>query len=116
MKIKSLSDLPGALFYPLKEWTEQSIGNFNLFIGLGFLFIMASAALVLFYTVKIGKSDERTTKINLTSCYCMLMSIVICDIIFPKDYLINQFFMLKYGIAFFVSGIYLLIQYRKDFK
>ena len=30
MKIKSLSDIPEAMFYPLKEWSEQSIGNFKI--------------------------------------------------------------------------------------
>lgn len=85
MKIKSLNDIPEALFYPLKEWSEQSIGNFNLLVGIGFIFVM-------------------------------LVAVIACDMFFPRGYLVNQFFMFKYGIACFVSGLYLFLQYRKDFK
>jgi hypothetical protein len=46
----------------------------------------------------------------------MLVAIIACDMFFPRGYLVNQFFMFKYGIAFFVSGLYLFLQYRKDFK
>ena len=116
MKIKSLSDIPEALFYPLKEWSEQSIGNFNLLVGIGFLFVMFSTIFVVTYSIKIGKADERTTLIILKGAQIMLFAIIACDILFPKDYLVNQFFMFKYGNAFFVSGLYLFIQYRKDFK
>jgi hypothetical protein len=46
----------------------------------------------------------------------MLIAIIACDMLFPRDYLANQFFMFKYGITCFVGGLYLFIQYRKDFK
>lgn len=116
MKIKSLSDIPEAMFYPLKEWSEQSIGNFNLLVGIGFIFVMFSAIFVVTYSIKMGKSDERTLLISLKSAYIMLVAIIACDMFFPRGYLVNQFFMFKYGIACFVSGLYLFLQYRKDFK
>lgn len=46
----------------------------------------------------------------------MLFAIVICDILFPKTYMWNQFFMFKYAIAFIVAGISMAIHYRKDFS
>lgn len=116
MKIKSLSDIPEALFYPLKEWSEQSIGNFNLLVGIGFVFVMFSAIFVVTYSIKMGKSDERTLLISLKSAYITLISIIVCDMLFPRDYLVNEFFMFKYGFACFASGLYLFLQYRKDFK
>lgn len=116
MKINSLSDIPNALFYPLKEWSEQSVGNFNLLVGIGFVFVMFSAAFVIFYSIKTGKSDERTTLISLKSAYFMLVAIIVCDLFFPKGYLVNQFFMFKYGIACFVSGLYLWLQSKKDLE
>jgi hypothetical protein len=116
MNIKSLSDIPEAVFYPLKTWADQSIGNFNLFIGLSFLFVVISAIFVITYSIKIGRSDERTTLISLKSAYAVLVAIIVCDMIFPRNYLINQFFMLKYGIACFTGGMYLFLQYRKDFN
>lgn len=116
MKIKSLSDISKTLFYPLKEWSEQSIGNFNLLVGIGFLFVMFSAIFVVTYSIKMGKSDERMLLISLKSAYVMLIAIIACDILFPRDYLVNQFFMVKYGFSCFASGLYLFLQYRKDFK
>lgn len=116
MKIKSLSDIPEVIFYPLKEWAEQSVANFNLLVGSGFIFVMFSAIFVVTYSIKMGKSDERTLLISLKSTYVMLIAIIACDMLFPRDYLANQFFMFKYGITCFVGGLYLFIQYRKDFK
>lgn len=116
MKIKSLMDVPTALFYPLKEWTEKSITNFNIFIGIGMIFLLFSIGLLLIYSSKIGKSDERSSNIHLKGAYFILMTIIISDLLFPRDYLVNQFFMFKYGLACFAGGLYLLFQYRKDFK
>ncbi|WP_394456643.1 DUF2178 domain-containing protein [Leuconostoc suionicum] len=119
MKIKSLGDITNisdALFYPLKKWSEQSIGNYNLLIGISFLFFIFGVAFVIIYSIKTGKSDERTTLINLKSTYFMLIAIIVCDMFFPKGYLAHQFFLFKYGIACLVSGLYLWVQSRKDFK
>lgn len=35
MQIKSLSDIPDALFWPLKQWAEQSNLDFNILVGTG---------------------------------------------------------------------------------
>jgi len=116
MKIKSLSDIPEALFYPIKKWVDLNINNFHIFLVGILLLIFLGLVLCITYSKKIGKADERTVNINLKSCYYMLITIVVCDIIFPTEYLHQQFAMLKYGIALIVSGLYLFLQYRKDLK
>ncbi|MGD6795033.1 DUF2178 domain-containing protein [Metabacillus indicus] len=115
MQIKSVSDIPDALFYPLKSWAEQSAGNWNILIGTGGLLLTASMIFVYVYYKRIGKDDERTNKIFLKSFYYMLCAIILCDMIFPKDYMWNIFFMFKYTLAFLAAGIYMAVQYRRDF-
>lgn len=116
MTTKSLSSVPGSFFYSIKEWSEQSIGNYNQLIGITFVFCILSIIFLLYFCLKIGRSDERTLLINLKAAYVMLIAIILCDIIFPREYLVNQFFMLKYGIACFASGIYLALKYRSEVK
>lgn len=116
MKIRSLADIPAALFYPLKEWTESSITNFNLFIGIITIFLFVSIFFVVVFSMKIGKSDERSSMINLKSMYCALVILITCDIFLPNTYLVNQFLIIKYGLASFSAGLYLMLQYRKDMR
>lgn len=116
MEIKSISDIPNAIFYPLKSWAEQSSGNWNVLVGVGFLLLVGSVILGYVFYKKIGKDDERTNKIFLKSSYFMLLVIILCDIIFPKDYMWNIFFSFKYALAILAGGIYLAIQYKKDFS
>jgi hypothetical protein len=73
-------------------------------------FIMAGV----FY-IKMGKADERTSQIYLINAGIMFGVIVSCDIIFPKEYMWQIFFLFKYPLAFFASAIYLSVQYKKDF-
>jgi len=101
MVIKSLSDIPSALFY--------------LLLGIGMLLLIFGIALVYVYTKKIGKEDEHSQKIYYISVNAMLLTIVFLDILFPKDYMWNQFFLYKYALAFIVSGLSLVYQYRKQF-
>jgi len=116
MEIKSISDIPNAFFYPLKSWAEQSTGNWNILVGVGFLLLMGSAIFVYVFGKKMGPKDERTNKIYLKSTYCMFCAIILCDMIFPNDYMWNIFLVFKYGLAFLAGGIYLAIQYKKDFS
>lgn len=116
MQIKSFSDIPEALFYSFYQWTEESIGNFNLMIGISMLLILISLAALLFLTKRIGNADERTNAIYKNWAFVLLMMIVICDTIFPKTYLILQFSTFKYIMALLVGDIYLLIKYKKDFS
>lgn len=109
-----LSAIHYAIFSPLKTWAEASTGNWNLLIGIGFLLVMGSAFLTYVYYQKIGKGDERTNTIFLKSSYCMLLVIILCDMIFPKDYMWNVFFLFKYGLAFLAAGMYMAIRYKKD--
>jgi membrane-associated HD superfamily phosphohydrolase len=115
MVIKSLSDIPSALFYRLKTWAEYSNANWNLLLGIGMLLLIFGIALVYVYTKKIGKEDEHSQKIYYISVNAILLTIVFLDILFPKDYMWNQFFLYKYALAFIVSGLSLVYQYRKQF-
>lgn len=114
MKIKSISDIPNVIFNPLKSWAEQSTGNWNILIGVGFLLFMGSAIFAYVFYKKIGQDDERTNKIFLKNSYFMLWAIILCDIIFPKDYMWNIFFLFKYALAILAGGIYMAIKYKKD--
>ncbi|GIP23104.1 DUF2178 domain-containing protein [Paenibacillus sp. J22TS3] len=116
MKIKSISDIPNAIFYPLKSWAEQSPENWNILVGFGGLLLIGSAILTYVYYKKIGQDDERTNKIFLKSSYHVLLAIILCDIIFPNEYMWNIFFLFKYALAILAGGIYLAVQYKKDFS
>lgn len=116
MITKFFSDIHNAIFYPLKSWAEQSTGNWNILIVVGFLLVMGSAIFAMVFHMKMGPTDERTNKISLKSAYFVLCVIVLCDLIFPKDYMWNIFFMFKYALAFLAGGIYLAVQYKKDFS
>ncbi|WP_019156294.1 hypothetical protein [Robertmurraya massiliosenegalensis] len=116
MEIKFLSNIHDAIFHSLKNWAEQSPGNWNILIGVGFLLLIGSVIFAYVFYKKIGKDDERTNKIFLKSSYCMLLVIILCDIIFPKDYMWNVFFLFKYALAILASGIYMAQQYKKDFS
>ena len=109
------TSIQNAVFSPLKTWAEQSTGNWNLLVGIGFLLIMGSAILLYVFYKKIGQEDERTSQIFLKSSYFMLLAIILCDIVFPKDDMWTIFFMFKYSLAFLAGGIYLAVQYRRDF-
>ncbi|MCY9072890.1 DUF2178 domain-containing protein, partial [Bacillus inaquosorum] len=64
---------------------------------------------------KMGKADERTNQISLKSCLFMLCGVILCDTIFPKEYMWQVFFLFKYSLALLASGIYLAFRYKKDF-
>lgn len=116
MKIKSSSEISNIIFYPLKTWAEKSTGNWNILIGMGLLLVLGGGLLMYVYRKKFGKTDERTSQIDMKSLSIILIVVVICDIIFPKEYMWQIFFLFKYSIAFFASGIYLAVRYKKDFK
>ncbi|TFJ38731.1 DUF2178 domain-containing protein [Carnobacterium divergens] len=116
MKIKSLSDLPEALFFPLKEWVTQSPSNLNFLVGLTMLMILIGMCLSYYLLKKIGKPDERTNEYYKKLAYVVLVVIIICDIIFPKSYMPYQFYSIKYSLAVLIGSLYLFRQYRKDFK
>ncbi len=106
-----------AIFTPLKTWTEQSNSNWNMLIGIGFLSLIIAMILVYVLQKKMGMSvsDERTSQINLKSALVMLIGIILCDLIFPKEYMWQIFFLFKYSLAFLAAGIYLAVRYKKDF-
>ncbi|MFD0048349.1 DUF2178 domain-containing protein [Actinomycetes bacterium NPDC127524] len=115
MKIKSISDIPDALFYPLKSWAEQSPGNWNILIGIGFILLIIGGILTYVLQKKMGKADERTKQISLNSALIMLCGVILCDVILPKEYMWQIFLLFKYSLAFIASGIYLAFRYKKDF-
>lgn len=110
------SELHNAIFSPVKSWAEQSAGNWNLLIMVGFLLLIGSAIFAYVFYKKLGPKDERTNSIFLKSSYCVLWGIVVCDLIFPKDDMWTIFFLFKYGLAFLAGGIYLAIRYIKEFS
>lgn len=116
MITKFISDIHNAIFSPLKSWAEQSTGNWNILIGVGFLLVMGSVIFAYVFYKKIGQDDERTNKIFLKSGSYMLLAIILCDMIFPKDDMWTIFFLFKYTLAFLAGGIYLAVQYKKDFS
>ena len=115
MKIESSSEISNLIFHPLKTWAETSAGNWNMLIGIGFVLLLVEVILLYVCHKQIGKSDERTNQIYLKSAYIMLGAVVLCDIIFPKEYMWQIFFLFKYSFAFIASGIYLAVRYKKDF-
>jgi len=111
----NLSAIPNAIFDPLKSWAEQSAGNWNILIVSGFILLFIAGILTYTFQKKIGRADERTKQILLNSVFIILCVVVLCDMIFPKDYMWQIFFLFKYAFAFLASGIYLAVRYRKDF-
>ncbi|MEH7387334.1 DUF2178 domain-containing protein [Bacillus sp. JJ1521] len=114
MKI-NISDISNSIFNPLKSWAEQSQGNWNILIGSGFVLLFVGGILTYVFHKKMGKADERTTQISLKSALITLWVVLLCDIIFPKEYMWQIFFLFKYSLAFLASGIYLAVRYKKDF-
>lgn len=110
-----ISDIHNAIFNSLRSWAEQSTGNWNMLIGVGFLLVMGSAIFLYIVYKKIGEGDERTNQIYLKSSFYMLGAIIFCDMIFPKEYMWTIFFLFKYTLAFLAAGIYMAVQYKKDF-
>ncbi|MDO7908748.1 DUF2178 domain-containing protein [Paenibacillus sp. JX-17] len=114
MITKFMSDLQNAIFSPLKSWAEESTGNWNILVGIGFLLVMGSVIFAYVFFKKFGQQDERTNKIFLKSGSYMLLAIILCDMILPKDDMWTIFFLYKYTLAFLAGGIYLAVQYKKD--
>ena len=116
--IEMITDkIENVIFTPLKTWTEQSNSNWNMLIGIGLLSLIIAMILVSVFQKKMGMgvSDERTSQINLKSALVMLCGIILCDLIFPKEYMWQIFFLFKYSLALIAAGIYLAVRYKKDF-
>lgn len=111
MKMEEISNI----FYPLKTWAEKSTGNWNMLIGIGIVLLIVGVILTYVFYKKMGKADERTNQITLKSTLIMLCGVILCDVIFPKEYMWQIFFLFKYSLAFIASGIYLAVRYKKDF-
>jgi len=116
--IEMITDkIENVIFTPLKTWTEQSNSNWNMLIGIGLLSLIIAMILIYVLQKKMGMSvsDERTSQINLKSALVMLYGVILCDLIFPKEYMWQIFFLFKYSLALFATGIYLTVRYKKDF-
>ncbi|UOE95118.1 MULTISPECIES: DUF2178 domain-containing protein [Bacillaceae] len=110
-----IDDITNSMFYPLKTWAEASAGNWNMLLGSGLLLLAVGVIITYVFYKKMGNADERTSQISLKSCLVILSVVILCDLIFPKEYMWQIFFLFKYSLAFLASGIYLAIQYKKDF-
>ncbi|QNG59369.1 DUF2178 domain-containing protein [Bacillus sp. PAMC26568] len=115
MKINFISDIHDAIFHSLRSWAEQSPENWNILIGSGFILLLVGGILTYVFQKKMGKADERTMQISLKSALIMLWVVILCDMIFPKEYMWQIFILFKYSLAFLASGIYLAVRYKKDF-
>lgn len=111
----NFSEIFNAIFNPLKSWAEQSQGNWNLLIVSGFILVFVGAIVTYALHKKMGKVDERTKQISLNSALIVLCVVILCDVIFPKEYMWQIFFLFKYSLAFLSSAIYLVVRYKKDF-
>ena len=111
---KSSTEISNSIFYPLKNWAEESPGNWNMLLGSGFVLLLMGLILIYVYQKRIGKADERTNQIYLKSAYIMLCGVVLFDLIFPKEYMWQIFFLFKYAFVFIASGIYLAVRYKKE--
>ncbi|MFS0656452.1 DUF2178 domain-containing protein [Bacillus sp. 179-C3.3 HS] len=109
-------DLVNTIFYPLKTWVEASAANWNMLIGIGFVLLLVGLTLTVVFLKRMGKADERTNQIALKCCLYMLFGIILCDIVFPKEYMWQIFFLFKYSLATLASGIYLAVRYQLDFS
>lgn len=105
-----------SIFSPLKAWAEESVDNYHILLASGFVLLLVGLILTYAYYKKMGKPDERTKQIHLNSAYIMLCGVVLFDLIFPKEYMWQIFFLFKYSFAFIASGIYLAVRYKKDFS
>ena len=112
MKIEEISN---TVFYPLKTWADASTDNWSMLIGIGIVLLMVGVILTYVFNKKMGKADERTNPIALKSTLIMLFVVILCDIIFPKEYMWQIFFLFKYSFAFIASGIFLAVRYKNDF-
>lgn len=115
MEINIISEIHDAIFHSLRSWAEQSPGNWNILIGSGFLLLVVGTIMTYVFHRKMGKADERTRQISLKSALITLWVIVLCDMIFPKEYMWQIFILFKYSLAFLASGIYITVRYAKDF-
>ncbi|WP_224074583.1 DUF2178 domain-containing protein [Planococcus chinensis] len=109
------TEISNAIFEPLRSWAEQSAGNWNMLIGSGFILLIIACILAYAFYKKIGDEDERTKQISLNSAFILLCVVIFCDIVFPKDYMWQVFFLFKYSFAILAAGIYLAVRYQKDF-
>lgn len=116
MKDNSITgEITEKIFHPFKIWVEKSNDNWNLMIGGGFVLMIIGLLLLVVYKSKIGKPDERTSSIYLKCSYTMFFIVIILDMIFPKEYMWQIFFLFKYSLAFISGGIYLAVRYKQDF-
>ncbi|SDJ28683.1 DUF2178 domain-containing protein [Salimicrobium halophilum] len=109
-----MNELTESLFQPLRTWAEISAGNWNILIVGGFVLFMISIGVMFMCWRMIGEEDERTKGIYLQSAAIAFLVLVLCDILFPKEYMWQVFFLFKYSFAFLAGGIYLATRYLRD--
>lgn len=109
------TQISNTIFHPLKTWAEQSHANWNILIVSGFLLVFLGAILTYVLHKKMGDPDERTKQISLNTALIVLAVVILCDVIFPKEYMWQIFFLFKYSLSFLASAVYLAIRYKKDF-
>jgi len=105
----------------LDKWMLESVGNFNIFVGV-MTFIYIGSLLVLFFVgKKFGKPDERTNAIYLKIISSMFTTQLIVTTIFislvdSNIVYFRQFLLLFQAIVFLVGAINAFRLYKKDFN
>lgn len=110
---KSSTEISNSIFYPLKSWAEATPGNWNILLGSGIVLLLVGMILMFGFQMKIGKADERTNQISLRSAYILLLGVVFCDVVFPKEYMWQIFFLFKYSLAFGTFSLYINFFHKK---
>ena len=105
----------------LDRWMLESVGNFNIFVGV-MTFIYIGALLVLcFVGKKFGRPDERTNAIYLKIISSMfttqlIMTGLFISLVDSNIHYFRQFLLLFQAIVFLVGAINAFRLYKKDFN
>jgi len=112
VKYESILDkITNTIFKPIIIWAEGSNANWNMLISISFALFAVGIIILFVYFFKMRKYEKRN-QIYLNTSVIMLLVLILCDVIFPKEYMWQIFFLFKYAIAFNFSGIYLIVRYK----
>lgn len=114
MKIHSFSDIPEKLFWPLKQWLDADINHFNMMIGVGLLLILIAFVWLFVLTRLLGRTDERSRLIYLKAVAYGLIAYAICKIIFPDEYLNQQFDVYAVIIGLLIGDGFIQLTYLRE--
>lgn len=105
----------------LDKWMSNNINNFNTFVAIITIVAIVSLIAIVYFSMKIGKLDERTSLVYLKILRAMFITLLISlstyislvdsSIIYNRQYLICTIVL-----ALFVGAIMSAIQFKKEFN